>query len=146
MQVGAIGSVSSLSAMPYIYNTNRVSSASLNKVSAIQGDTQSGKTDFSGLTSGETTNPLKRGETSNFVDVLAMQFSMAQSNASRTMKDSSQNISQQQTQMPDSTATGRAEQAGQADQTEQLSQNGQSSGNLYKMNQAISAYSLNMTA
>ena len=62
------------------------------------------------------------------------------------MKDSSQNISQQQTQMPDSTAAGQTEQAGQADQTEQLSQNGQSSGNLYKMNQAINAYSLNMTA
>ncbi len=135
MQVGAIGSVSSLSAMPYIYNTNKVSSASLNKVSAIQGDAQSGKTDFSGLTSGETTNPLKRGETSNFVDVLAMQFSIAKSNASRTMKSSSDYAGTEQDNVTSDPAVSVTN-----------GQDTQDTDNLYKMNKAVSAYSLNMTA
>ncbi|MBQ7588655.1 MAG: hypothetical protein IJT37_11600 [Lachnospiraceae bacterium] len=75
MRIGAVG------ASPYIYNTNRVSSASLNKIDAIGSDVTSGKTDFSGLTSGENENPLKRGETKNYADVLGMQMQMGMMNA-----------------------------------------------------------------
>ena len=77
MQIGAIGF------QPYIYNTNAVSSASLNKISAIPNDATAAKTDFSGLVSGETTNPLKRGESSNFMDILAQQLAQRQSTQSR---------------------------------------------------------------
>jgi hypothetical protein len=80
MRIGAVG------ASPYIYNTNSVSSASLNKISAIGNDVTSGKTDFSGLTSsGENENPLKRGETKNYADVLGMQMQMGMMNAVKLM-------------------------------------------------------------
>jgi hypothetical protein len=76
MRIGAVG------ASPYIYNTHSVSSASLNKIGAIGSDVTSGKTDFSGLTSvGENENPLKRGETKNFADVLGMQMQMGMMSA-----------------------------------------------------------------
>lgn len=126
MQIGAIGSVSAMSYTPYIYNTNRLSSTSLdNKISPIKNDTASSKTDFSDLTTGETTNPLGRGQTSNFVDVLAMQFSMAQNNASKVMSST--------------TDTGYTAGSGAAQQD-------QGSDNLYKMSQAADAYSQNITA
>ena len=80
MRIGAVG------ASPYIYNTNSVSSASLNKIRAIGNDVTSGKTDFSGLTSsGENENPLKRGETKNYADVLGMQMQMGMMNAVKLM-------------------------------------------------------------
>ena len=80
MRIGAVG------ASPYIYNTNNVSSASLNKISAIGSDTTSGKTDFSGLTStGQNENPLKPGQTKNLADILGMQMQMGMMNASRVM-------------------------------------------------------------
>lgn len=127
MQIGAIGSVSAMSYTPYIYNTNRLSSASLDKkVSPINNDTASSKTDFSDLTTGETTNPLGRGQTSNFVDVLAMQFSMAQNNASKVMSSTTAD-------------TGYTAGSGAAQQD-------QGSDNLYKMSQAADAYSQNITA
>ena len=76
MRIGAVG------ASPYIYNTNSISSASLNKIDAIGSDVASGKTDFSGLTSvGENENPLKRGETKNYADVLGMQMQMGMMHA-----------------------------------------------------------------
>jgi hypothetical protein len=82
MQIGA------LSYQPYIYNTNTISRSSLNKISAISDDLLSSKTDFSGLTeeSAVNVNPLRKGETSNFMDVLQMQFQMGQQNAARLIK------------------------------------------------------------
>ena len=80
MQIGAIAS------SPYVYNTNSVSSASLKPISGIGSDVTSEKIDYSGLTSGETTNPLSQGESSNFMDVLAMQMNMGKINASRIMQ------------------------------------------------------------
>ncbi|MCR5421254.1 MAG: hypothetical protein K6E98_09615 [Lachnospiraceae bacterium] len=80
MRIGAVG------INPYIYNTNSVSSASLNKIKGIGSDVTSSKTDFSGLTgAGENENPLRMGETKNFVDIVEMQMQMGRLSAARVM-------------------------------------------------------------
>ncbi len=72
---------------PYIYNTNAVSGNSLSRVKPIGDDLLASGTDFSGMTEEEETlNPLRRGETANFADVLAMQMQMGRMNADRIMK------------------------------------------------------------
>lgn len=72
---------------PYIYNTNYLNRNSMNRVSAISDDFASPKTDFSSLSgNGMDENPLRKGETSHFEDVLQMQFQKGQLNASRLIK------------------------------------------------------------
>lgn len=85
MQIGAVGF------RPYIYNTNTVSPASMNRISAIGKDALASKTDVSALTSedakkSENTNPLKRGETLDFAGILQMQMQMGRMNADRVLK------------------------------------------------------------
>lgn len=82
MQIGAVGA---MSYTPYIYNTNTVNRASMNKISGISDDLLESKTDFSAL-SNETTNPIKRGQSLDFTGILQMQMSMSRLNASRLMK------------------------------------------------------------
>lgn len=84
MQIGAI------SYQPYIYNTNAVSSKSLNKISAISDDALDSKTDISALVdtgsnNQENINPLKRGESLDFAGILEQQMSMSRLNAARIM-------------------------------------------------------------
>ena len=81
MRIGAVG------ASPYIYNTNAVSSASLGKIKGIGNDLTASKSDFSGLSEsvGANENPLRMGETKNFVDIVGMQMQMGRMNASRVM-------------------------------------------------------------
>ena len=80
MRVGAVGM------SPYVYNTNAISSVSMNKIQGIGSDVTASKSDFSGLTgSGENTNPLRIGETKNFADVIGMQMQMGRMNAARVM-------------------------------------------------------------
>ena len=84
MQIGAV------SFQPYIYNTNAVSSKSLNKISAISDNALDSKTDISALVnkgneSQEVQNPLKRGETLDFAGILDQQMSMSRLNAARVM-------------------------------------------------------------
>ncbi|MCR5301896.1 MAG: hypothetical protein K6E49_05605 [Lachnospiraceae bacterium] len=80
MQVGA---VSMAMPMPYVYNTNTVNRASMNKIQPIEDDLLEAKTDFSGLTEEENTNPLAVGETKDFATVLDMQMQMSAQNAAR---------------------------------------------------------------
>ncbi|MDY2699039.1 MAG: hypothetical protein ACI4E5_08205 [Suilimivivens sp.] len=81
MQVGALGF------KPYIYNTNVMSGNSLSKVSSVEKDLLASKTDYSSLTDESLNeNPLRRGQTANFVDILGMQMQMSRLNASRIMK------------------------------------------------------------
>lgn len=85
MRVGAVSG----GWQPYVYRTNAVNSSSLSKVRPIGNDLLASKTDFSGLTKEEnniTVNPLKRGETANFADVLSMQMQMGRLNAQRVIK------------------------------------------------------------
>lgn len=84
MQVGAIGSASF---MPYIYNTNNVSRASMNKIQGIGEDLLDSKTDFSALSSQENINPLKKGQTLDFAGIMSMQMEMSRMNAARVMKE-----------------------------------------------------------
>lgn len=84
MQVGAVGAYSYT---PYIYNTNTVNRASLNKISGIGEDLLDTKTDFGALTSQETTNPLKRGESLDFAGIIGMQMQMSRMNASRVLTE-----------------------------------------------------------
>lgn len=79
MQIGAV------EFQPYVYNANQVSSASLNKISAISDDVVSQKLDYSDL-AGETTNPLHKGESSNFMDIIAMQMQISSNKAAHIMK------------------------------------------------------------
>ena len=80
MQVGA---VSMAMPMPYVYNTNRVDRASMNKIEPIEDDLLEAKTDFSGLTEEENVNPLAIGQTKDFAGILDMQMQMSAMNASR---------------------------------------------------------------
>lgn len=86
MGVGAISAIGTY--QPYVYRTNQVSSRSLSKVAPIGEDLLKSKTDFSGLTKeeNETINPLKRGQTAHFADVLSMQMQMGRMNAQRLIK------------------------------------------------------------
>ena len=69
--------------MPYVYNTNTVNRASMNKINPIEDDLLEAKTDFSGLTQEENTNPLAIGETKDFASILDMQMQMGAQNAAR---------------------------------------------------------------
>lgn len=71
MGVGAIGS---MSFSGYIYNPNRVTSSSLNKIQRISDDVLEGKIDVQNEISNENENPLKMGETKNFAAVLEEQM------------------------------------------------------------------------
>lgn len=79
MQVGA---VSMAMPMPYVYNTNTVNRASMDKIKPIEDDVLASKTDFSGLTE-ENTNPLAVGQTKDFAGILEMQLQMGAQNAAR---------------------------------------------------------------
>jgi hypothetical protein len=78
MRVEPIGSE------PYVYNTNRVSSASLNKVNPISNDLNERKTDFTEINKREeNTNPLRPGQTKNFQEVVDKQMAESERNAAR---------------------------------------------------------------
>lgn len=78
MRIGAI------SFQPYVYNVNAISTASMNKLSRISDNVLDKKTDFSGLVENE--NPLRRGQTLNFQDMLEMQMQRGRSAAARMIK------------------------------------------------------------
>ena len=80
MQVGA---VSMAMPMPYVYNTNRVDRASMNKIEPIEDDVLASKTDFSDLVDDENVNPLAMGQSKDFAGILDMQMQMSALNASR---------------------------------------------------------------
>ena len=88
MGVGAVGAIGSVAYDPYIYNTRQVSSASLNAVDRISDDATKGGVDFSGVNKAEeqvNINPLKKGETANFADVLMSQMTMSQLHQSQLL-------------------------------------------------------------
>lgn len=77
MAVGAIGGISTAYYNPYVYNTRSVSAASLNSIDRISDDATDGGVDFSSIDEENAVNinPLKKGETANFADILMSQFS-----------------------------------------------------------------------
>lgn len=162
MRVGAIGSAGTVGAVsfqtyrPYIYNTNTISGSSLRKVKPIGDDLLASKTDFSGMAEEEQNiNPLRKGETANFADVIAMQMQMGRMNADRIMKpaehfgspsgepDSSQPVDEagvRVVRMMD--AAGAAQPAADSETAQPL----QSGVSRYQMQQAAMAYQMNMIA
>lgn len=112
---------------PYIYNTNKLDRSSLNKVQPIEKDVLASKTDFSGLTDEqENINPLRRGETPNFGQILDMQMQMSQRNAARVMKPAGEAVRQE---TPQSVTNMRASRTYQS-----------------QMQRAADAYAVNMIA
>ena len=84
MGIGAIGAIGF---QPYIYRVNAVGPSSLNRISPVGGDVaKAPSTDYSALyDEGENINPLRKGETKNFADVLASQMAMSRLHAERLM-------------------------------------------------------------
>lgn len=87
MGIGAIGF------QPYIYNTNTVSASSMNRVKPVEDDVTKASTDYSQLSSENVNvNPLKRGQSASFVDILESQMAMSRMNAARVMVPSEESI------------------------------------------------------
>lgn len=164
MQIGAVGFE------PYIYNTNSISRSSLGRVPGIEEDLVSSKTDYSDLADESLNeNPLKKGETSGFMDVLQMQMHMGQMNASRLIKPieeteellqnkvtanpfaETQAIEEEQTTQ---TASEEVLELSDAEAAEDLKPADQAAEagaaqvdfNLFKMQKAAEAYRVNMIA
>ncbi len=147
MRIGAI------SFQPYVYNVNAISPASMNKLSRISDNVLDKKTDFSGLAENE--NPLKRGQTLNFQDMLEMQMQRGRSAAARMIKPA-----QETAQTQDAAVKFNRENAVNVVRTEQETadnaQNVQTAAfdgsgaengvSNFRMQQAISAYAMFMTA
>ena len=128
MNIGAI------SFQPYIYNTNYISRASLNKVNAISDDLVSAKTDYSGLVEEQSNqNPLRKGETRDFAGILQQQFQMARTNADRLIKPTQETEEPLQYQLAASSVMDNTGTAAYGN-------------NLYLMQRAAEAYSVNLTA
>lgn len=135
MQIGAI------SFHPYIYNTNAISGRSLSKISSIGDDLLTSKTDYSSLKDESLNeNPLKKGQTSDFLSILDRQLSMGRRNASRLIRS--------REEMPDFTASEgqKARESVSEKFTARTEEDFQRQGerNLYRMQQAVQAYQMNM--
>ena len=159
MRIGAI------SFQPYVYNVNAISPASMNKLSRISDNVLDKKTDFSGLAENE--NPLKRGQTLNFQDMLEMQMQRGRSAAARMIKPAQAaqekggaEAAQETAQTQDAAVKFNRENAVNVVRTEQetadSAQNVQTAAfdgsgaengvSNFRMQQAISAYAMFMTA
>ena len=159
MAIGAIsayGAVSALSFRPYVYNANTVNAASMNRLSRISDDVLDKKIDYSELTDESLNeNPLKKGQTLNFQDMLDMQMRRGQNNAARIMKPAgavqeAEETAAQSMVNPDAAVSLDMEET-QADAVETEVNAGEAAGagsdNIsYQMQQALRAYEMFMTA
>lgn len=154
-----IGAVSFQMYQPYIYNTNTVNSNSLSKVKPISDDLLSSGTDFSGMTEeDQNLNPLKRGETVNFADVIAMQMQMGRMNADKIMKPAEKTVSEVSTavesessKVPEDAgirAVKMTDAAGAAESAEdrEADRPVKAAASLYQLKHAAFAYQMNMIA
>ncbi len=157
MTIGAV------SFQPYVYNVNAISPVSMNRLTRISDNVLDKKTDFSGLVENE--NPLKKGQTLNFQDMLDMQMRRGRSNAARIMKpaDESETGALQGAEQAES-ALAKFDRKQTAKDVQPESEtfsanvltdaqmaafdgNGAGSGiSSFRMQQAISAYEMFMTA
>lgn len=174
MSIGAIsgyGAVNALSMRPYVYNTNTVSAASMNKLSRISDDVLDKKIDYSELADESLNeNPLKKGQTLDFQGILDMQMRRGQNNAARIMRpaetaQAAENLNaaterfgeetaQRTTEVNTEAHAGRfnreeteADRAAKAGTTAEAAAN-ENDGNIisYQMQQALQAYEMFMTA
>ena len=149
MTIGAI------SFQPYVYNVNAISPASMNRLSRISDDVLDKKTDYSSLAEAENENPLQKGQTLNFQDMLAMQMQRGRNNAARIMKPAQEAAGEKEQTEAATAQLGREQTADAAQnektvatQTAAYEGNGGAGNDIsnYRMQQAINAYEMFMTA
>lgn len=139
MQIGALGA---MNYTPYVYNANTLSRASMNKISAIPEDGTKQKVDYSGLVSeqAKNTNPLKRGESANFADIISSQMSMSRYHQANLMaEESDASKIAKETEPQSGVVVDAFKNESQNMQGEQMG-----AGSNYRMNQALQAYNLSM--
>lgn len=153
-----IGALSAYGAQPYVYNTNTVSSASMNKLSKISDNVLDKKIDYSELTDeSKNVNPLKKGQTLDFQSMLAMQMQRGQNNAARIMKPVQETQAEEdETRQAQSSGAvvAQFDQAAAQSVTSAEAATGQSAADMteagsnisYQMQQALNAYGMFMTA
>lgn len=153
MTIGALGAYGF---QPYVYNTNSVSSASMNKLSRISDDVLDKKIDYSELADeSKNVNPLKKGQTLDFQSMLQMQMQRGQNNAARIMKpaEETQETEEKMAQASeaavaqfDQAAAQAAEVVSGGNAADMAGENGGNGNISYQMQQALNAYSMFMTA
>lgn len=141
MQIGSIGA---MSFSPYVYNTNSISRSSLNKINALPEDGTKSRIDYTGLVSDEgkeNLNPLKRGTSSSFADIISSQMAMSSYHKANIMSDAIE--PKDKSTEPES---GVVVDAVENEQKQSyLNQTGtDDSKNLYRMNMALNAYNMSM--
>lgn len=143
--------IDAVSFQPYVYHVNAISPASMNRLSKISDDVLDQKTDFSGLVENE--NPLQKGQTLNFADMLQMQMQRGRSAAARVMKPAEEAQEQTNAAVQDREIAAEAAQIeketvenAQNVQTAAFESGSQDGISNYRMQQAISAYEMFMTA
>ena len=154
MTIGAIGAYNF---QPYVYNTNNVSAASMNKLSKISDDVLDKKVDYRELADeNRNINPLKRGQTLDFQSMLEMQMQRGQNNAARIMRPAQDTQDEEETAQTSGASVTQfgqasaqtqetAASAGAAQNANANSDNGNSNIS-YQMQQALNAYGMFMTA
>lgn len=135
----------------------------MNRLSRISDNVLDEKTDFSGLVQAENENPLKMGQTLDFKGMLEMQMRRGRSNAARVMKpaqeqagaeaEQTNGIQNAAVKFDRENAAGAVQpekEAADSAQTVQVAaSDANSAGNdisNFRMQQAISAYEMFMTA
>ena len=149
-----IGALNAYNFQPYVYNTNTVSSASMNKLSKISDDVLDKKVDYNELTDeSQNINPLKKGQTLNFQSMLEMQMQRSQNNAARIMRPAQDSQKEERTQTSNANVTQFAQTSAQAQETaasvntaDNATSNSDNSNINYQMQQALNAYGMFMTA
>ena len=148
MTIGALGAYGF---QPYVYNTNTVSAASMNKLSKISDDVLDKKIDYSELTDeSKNVNPLKKGQTLNFQSMLEMQMQRGQNNAARIMRPAQE---EETTQSSNTNVAQFSQASAQAEKTtasaagaNTVNVNSDNNNISYQMQQALNAYGMFMTA
>ena len=153
MTIGALGAYG---LQPYVYNTNTVSSASMNKLSKISDDVLDKKIDYSELTDeSKNVNPLKKGQTLDFQSMLEMQMQRGQNNAARIMRpaQNTQTEEEETTQSSNANVTQFSQTSAQTEETaasatasNTADANSDNNNISYQMQQALNAYGMFMTA
>ena len=152
MTIGALGAYG---LQPYVYNTNTVSAASMNKLSKISDDVLDKKLDYSELTDeSKNINPLKKGQTLDFQSMLEMQMQRGQNNAARVMRPAAESQADEETTQASNTNVMRFDQA--SARAQETTANASTADNAnaddannnisYQMQQALNAYGMFMTA
>ena len=153
-----IGALSAYGAQSYVYNTNMLSSASMNKLSKISDNVLDKKIDYSELTDeSKNVNPLKKGQTLDFQSMLEMQMQRGQNNAARVMKPAQETQAAEdetkQAQSSEAVVAQFDQAAAQSVKTTEAAA-GQGAADMtdtgsnvsYQMQQALNAYGMFMTA